>query len=151
MISTTRWNPIQKTITLRDAADELYTDRFMRAWSIVNQSLENAMPTDMYVDQNQIVVKTCLPGVKPNDVNIQVQDNVLTITGELKEEDYLRDDSESHWYMHERQDQVFVRSMRLPFAIQADKTEATMENGVLTLELPKVDHTEEEIIPVKIA
>ena len=151
MVTMTRWSPIQETVTLRDAADQLYTDRFMRSWSALDQSLENAMPTDMYVDQDQIVVKTCLPGVKPHDVNIQVQDNILTISGELKEENNSRADSGPRWYMRERKNMTFVRSMRLPFPIQADKTEATMENGVLTLELPKVDETEQEIIPVQVA
>ena len=145
----TRWNPLQETFTLRDAADRLYTDNLIRSWGAIDQSLDNAMPTDMYVDKDQIVVKTCLPGVKPNDVNIQVQDNVLTISGELKEQEDQPGNDEPRWYMRERQGIRFARSMRLPFAIQADKTEATMRDGVLTLELPKVDSSQEEIIPVK--
>ncbi|MBI5034525.1 MAG: Hsp20/alpha crystallin family protein [Chloroflexi bacterium] len=149
MVTLTRWNPMQETVTLRDAVDRLYTDSFIRSWGTIDQSLENTMPTDMYVDKDQIVVKTCLPGIKPNDVNIQVQDNVLTITGELKEGDNRLGKNGQRWYMHERRDMRFVRSMRLPFAIQADKTEATMEDGVLTLELPKLAPAYEEIIPVK--
>ncbi len=149
MVTLTHWNPIPKTVTLRDTADQLYTDNFMDSWRTVNQSLGQAMPIDMYVEKDQLVVKTCLPGIKPNDVNILVQDNVLTISGELKEEDNRSGHAEQCWYMHERQDTIFVRSMRLPFAIQADKTEATMENGVLTLELPKAEQANQKIIPVK--
>lgn len=86
MATLTRWNPTNGMVTLRDAMDRLLADSFVRPWSNLIQPIESAMPIDMYEEKDHLVVKTALPGVKPDDVTIEVQDNVLNLSGEIKEE-----------------------------------------------------------------
>lgn len=75
-----------------------------------------------------------LPGVKPDDIHVEVHDNVLTVRGEKRE---TREEKGKTWYFSERRFGSFSRSFRLPPDVQADDVEATTNDGVLTLSIPK--------------
>jgi HSP20 family protein len=105
-----------------------------------------AMPIDMYQTDENVVVTASVPGVKPEDVDITITGDTLTIEGqsraenEVKKEDYFR---------QERSYGAFARSLTLPGLLQADKAEATFENGVLTLTIPKAEEMKPKQIKIK--
>ncbi len=91
-------------------------------------------------------MKASIPGVDPNDVEVTLTDNTLTIKGEVKEE---TDVEERNYHLRERRFGSFTRNVTLPLPVDADKVEATHENGVLSLRLPKTEAVKPKKISVK--
>lgn len=99
------------------------------------QSITEITPhIDMSETDKELVVKVDLPGMTDKDVDISINRDLLTITGEKKQE---KEQNEKGWYRMERQYGSFSRSIPLPYEIEADKAEALYKNGVLTVKLPK--------------
>ena len=132
--------------------------REMEAWrnAVLNEML-NEVPSSTYREdrpwalaldvaetEDKFIVKASLPGISPDDLDITFTDNVLTIKGEIKQE---QDIEEGKYHLRERRYGMFQRSIALPVPVNADKIEATYKDGVLTLSIPKV----EEIKPKKIS
>ncbi|WP_246041815.1 Hsp20/alpha crystallin family protein [Desulfoglaeba alkanexedens] len=92
------------------------------------------------------MVKADLPGVDAKDLDIQIVGNVLTVSGEKKQEREEKDES-YHWL--ERRFGSFSRSIRLPVEVKADEVEAVYKDGVLRIEIPKVESAKPKKIPVK--
>ena len=101
---------------------------------------------DMYQTENDIVVKATLPGLEPEDIDIQITGDLLTLRGETKQETV---DEKAKYHLREHRYQSFSRSLTLPAAVIADKTNAEMKNGVLTLTLPKAEEAKPKVITVK--
>ncbi len=129
-----RWNPFQDVFSLRDAIDRLMQESFIRPGSLLGFSGQTSLPLDVAENENGFVVHASLPGVKPEDMQIMVQGDMLTIRGEMKVEEERKD---QQWILHEQRSGAFQRSVRLPAQINADQVQATFENGILTLTLPK--------------
>ena len=91
-------------------------------------------------------VKASLPGISPDDLNVTLEDNVLTIQGEVKEDETIE---ESNYHIRERRTGSFSRSVRFPVPVESDKVEAEFENGVLTLSIPKAEAVKPKRIAVK--
>ena len=102
---------------------------------------------DVAEHDNEYVVKVELPGVSKDDVNITLQDNVLTIRGEKKEE---KETKESCYHRVERSYGSFQRSFRLPTTVKSDKVDASYKDGILTISLPKVEEAKPKQIEVKV-
>ena len=98
------------------------------------------MPVDIQQTKDNVIVKSVLPGVKLEDVDISIEDCVLTIKGEIKEAEYIHRESFTG---------DFCRSVTLPDGLDADKAEATMENGVLTVTIPRLEEAKPKSIKVK--
>lgn len=94
----------------------------------------NVLAVDMTSDDKHIIVRTALPGFREDEVDVDVKGNVLTISAESKGE---REDTRDNWYIREMRYGKFARSVMLPEEIAADKAEASLENGILTVRLPK--------------
>lgn len=94
----------------------------------------NPLAVDVTSDDKNIFVRTSIPGFKEDEVNIDVQGKVLTISAESKLE---REDKKENWHLREMRYGKFARSITLPDEVVADHADATLENGVLTLTLPK--------------
>jgi len=142
-----RWHPFTELMSLRQAMDRLFEDSFVRPSHALTSLGEVAAPVlDIYQTPNEVVVKAALPGVKPEDVSIDVTGDTLTVKGkskaeqEVKREDYL---------YQERRYGAFSRSVALPDGLKPDKAEATMEDGVLTLTIPKAEEIKPKAIKVK--
>jgi len=142
-----RWHPFTEPMSLRQAMDRLFDDSFIRPSRILSTLGEAGAPTlDIYQTPNEVVVKAALSGLKPKDVSIDITGETLTIKGkskaeqEVKEEDYL---------YQERRYGAFSRSAALPSGLKSDKAEATMEDGVLTLTVPKAQEVKPKAIKVK--
>ena len=141
-----RWEPFREMTSLRDAMDRLFEDSFVRAprlWSALGAW---ELPLDMYQTANDVVVKGTLPGFKPEEVDISITGDTLTLKGEHKEENEVK---EEDYFYKERRYGAFSRSVPLPVKVKSDKAEAAFENGVLTLTLPKAEEVKPKQIKVK--
>lgn len=128
---------------MRDALDRLFDERF-RGGSEWNTATTPAI--DMYQTDKDVVVHASLPGVKPEDVDISILGDTLTVKGEMKSEQNVDRDN---YYYQERRYGTFSRTLTLPMAVEADKAEAKFDNGVLTLTLPKSEQAKAKRIEVK--
>jgi HSP20 family protein len=106
------------------------------------------LPLDVYTTDDSWVVKANVPGFKPEEIDIQISGDVLTIRGETKEERESNGD-EGKYLLRERRVSSFSRSLTLPGTVEADQAKAEFENGVLTLTLPKPEEVKPKRITVK--
>jgi HSP20 family protein len=142
-----RWQPLSELMSLRQAMDRLFEDSFVRPSRALAAISEITVPAlDVYQTPNEVVVKAALPGVKPEDVTIDITGDTLTIRGETKaEEEVKRED----YLYQERRYGAFSRSVVLPGGLKTDKAEAIIEDGVLTLTIPKAEEVKPKAIKVK--
>lgn len=141
-----RWDPFKEMMTLRQAMDRLFEDSFVRMPRLWPDSLGGDVLIDMYQTPNEVVVKAALPGVRPEEVDISVTGDVLTIKGEHKEEKEVK---ERDYLLREHRYGAFSRSISIPIPVKSDKAEAVFENGILTLTLPKAEEVKPKQIKVK--
>jgi len=140
-----RWEPFKEMMTLRNAMDKLFDDSVVRPSSYFMVSDGN-IPLDVYETTNDVVVKASLPGYKAEEVDISITGDVLTIKGEHKEEHEAK---EENYWLKERRIGSFSRAISIPVEVEGDKAEASFENGVLTLTLPKAEEVKPKQIKVK--
>ena len=147
MTNLTRWEPVREMMTLREAMDRLFDDAFTRPFSPGDGGSTWSSPAiDMYQTDNEVVVKAALPGIKADEVQINVTGDLLTIKGEMKHEEEKRD---RDWHIREHRWGAFERSVRLPTPVMSDKAKADFDNGILTITLPKSEEVKPRTITVK--
>ena len=95
-----------------------------------------ATPLDVVADGDDFVVRASLPGVAPGNIQVSIEDNVLTIRGETASH---FENAEGNYLMRERRSGSFHRALRLPDTVDQDKAEPRYEHGVLTITLPKAE------------
>lgn len=140
-----RWKPYRRMLALQNAMDRFFEDSFFEAPQWLNRmESELLVPVDMRETDETLVLNVELPGLKPEDVEISIRNNTLTLQGELKSEDE-RDRGDVHF--KERRYGSFQRSIQLPTHIDTENVKAEFEDGVLHVTLPK----SEEIKPRQIA
>ena len=144
MSNLTRWEPAREMMTLREAMDRLFDDAFTRPLSLRDNWSVPAI--DMYQTDDEIVVKAALPGIKADEVQINITGEVLTLKGEMKHEEEKK---EKAWHIHEQRWGSFERSVVLPIDVVADKAKAEFENGILTITLPKAEEVKPKVITIK--
>jgi len=144
MSNLIRWEPARDFMTLREAMDHLFDDAFTRPLTL--RDGWSAPAIDMYQTDDEIVVKASLPGFKVDDVQINITGEVLTLKGEVKQED---EKQERAWHIREQRWGSFERSVALPTDVKADKAKAEFENGILTITLPKAEEVKPKIINIK--
>lgn len=155
MASIIRWAPFDDMVSLRDAMDRLFEESFVRsprlgAASNGGTSMDR-LPIDLYETEDSLVLKARLPGVNPEDVDIVIQESELTIKAELRSDALVDEAQKWNWYRHELYHGNLGRRISLPTMVQADKAEATFNNGELTLVLPKAEQVKPRSIKVKAA
>jgi len=143
MSNLTRWDPYREMLTLRSAMDRLFDNAFSGAASDWPANAWN-LALDLSETSDEYLVKASLPGMNPDDLEVTFNNGVLTIKGEVKEE---QESEGKRWHLRERRWGAFTRSVQLPNNVDGDAIQASYESGVLTLSLPKV----EEAKPRKIA
>jgi HSP20 family protein len=144
MSNLIRWEPARDFMTLREAMDHLFDDAFTRPLSVRDGWSVPAI--DMYQTDEEIVVKASIPGYKAEEVQISVTGDILTLKGEMKQEDERK---ERAWHIREQRWGSFERSVSLPTDVVADKAKAEFENGILIITLPKADEVKPKTITVK--
>lgn len=145
MSTLMRWDPFREMTTLRDEMNRLFT-RTIGDQPVAKAAAEATWspPVDVFDTPDAIVLKAELPGLKVEDVDVELDENVLTISGERRFEEKVDD---GRTYRLERAYGRFARTMTLPQNVKADEIAATITDGVLEVRVPKAD----EIRPRKIA
>ena len=148
MTNLTRWEPTREMMTLREAMDRLFDDAFTRPFYGLREggSTWSSPVIDMYETENDLVVKAALPGIKADEVQINVTDEILTIKGETKHEEDRKDKS---WHIREHRWGAFERSVRLPTGVISAKAKADFENGILTITMPKSEELKPKTVTIK--
>jgi HSP20 family protein len=142
-----RWEPARELQAIQQEMNRLFGSAFDAQGATTNGRLLGSRwipPMDLVEDDEHFLVRADLPGVEEKDVNVELQDNVLTISGERKS------DAEQHkegYYRIERAYGAFSRSLTLPEGIDPEGIKAGFANGVLELRVPKP----EERKPRKVA
>ncbi len=144
MSNLTRWEPVHEMMTLREAMDRLFDDAFTRPVNMHGGSVVPAI--NLYQTEDEVVVKASLPGMKAEDVHISITADVLTLSGEFKQESEKK---EATYHIREQSSGAFERSVVMPTEVQSDKAQADFENGVLTIKLPKAEAVKPKTINIK--
>ncbi len=144
MANLIRWDPIREMMGMRNQMDQVFEDFFSR--SPVSYDGYGVVNLDMIQTADEVIVKASVPGIKPDDLNIAVTGDTLTIRGEVKSEEEKKD---ANYHMREIKYGSFARSVLLPCAVVADKAQAEFENGMLRLVLPKAEEVKPKTITVK--
>lgn len=135
MAMINRYDPFREALSLRDAMDRLFQESYVRPATLAGNA---GVPVDLHETEQGYTLDVSLPGWKPEDVNITFQDGTLTISGQRNEQTEPEQNGKT-WHLRERKFASFSRSFTFPTMVDADKAEASYENGVLTLTLPKAE------------
>ncbi len=146
MASIVRWEPFRDMMSVRDAMDRVFEERFLRPALSFAPWGEATMAIDMYETSDAVVVKTPIPGVKPEEIEVSVTGDALTIRAEIKEEQEIKRED---YLRRERRYGSCCRSVTLPGGLETDKAEADYTDGLLTLTFPKAEEVKPKSIPVK--
>ena len=143
-----RWNPLGEMETLQGEIDRLFDEAVGRPHRRGETRAANWVPTvDIHEDQEGINISVDLPGLTQKDVKVNIDNNILTLSGERKLE---HEDKKDNYHRIERYYGNFSRSFPLPNTVNMDKVEAHMQNGVLKVLLPKREEVKPKQIEVKI-
>lgn len=126
--------PTQQLNTLQQEVNRMFEDFFGTWPSGVSSTMPWAPAVSLSEDDKAFTVKAELPGMKPEEIDVNVQDNLLTIRGERKEE---KKEQKDKWIRSEFTHGSFSRQVALPSDVDAEGAEARMDKGILTLRLPK--------------
>lgn len=140
-----RTSPFGELLSLRQAMDRLFEDSFVQPRAFARGDVEQGLPLDIRMTEEELVLTAPLPGVKPEDVDISITGDTLTITGKTEEE--KRDEREGYLYQEIRRG-TFSRSVALPSGLKVDETSARFENGMLTLTIPKAEEAKPRQIKI---
>jgi HSP20 family protein len=129
-----RAGPFGDLLSLRQAMDQLFEESFVKpgTWQFGEGQL---VPMDVRATKDEIVVEAILPGVKPEEVEITMEGNSLTVSGDTSSTIPAREGL----LLQEIRRGRFVRTLSLPEGLEADRATATFEDGILTLRIPKAD------------
>lgn len=129
MTKVVRWTPMNP-VSLMNEFDRLFERPLARTASNWNVALDVAETEDNYL------VKATIPGINVDDIEIMLEDDVLMLKGEIKQEEEIE---EAKYHLRERRYGSFSRSIRFPMTVDGDKIEATYANGILSLNIPKAE------------
>lgn len=130
-----RWDPFRDVVSLRDAVNSLLAESFVRPGQPAGGT-PATLAVDVSETEGDYVVKASMPGIKPDDVQITVQGDTVTIRGESQAEEEQQGET---YHVRERRFGSVQRSFSFPSPVDADKASAAFEHGVLTLTLPKAE------------
>ena len=150
MANITRFDPVGEIVSLRSAMDRLFEDSFVSplTWRTLANGEGINPPIDVHETDDDLVVTAALPGVKPEDVDITMTGQNLTLRGEFRAHDDVKSD---RYLYRERRFGTFSRSLQLPVRVQGEKADASFDNGVLTLRVPKADEVKPRQIRISAA
>lgn len=147
MSNLIRWRPMSEAVTLRDAMDRLFDEAFTRPWGLTDAGRYGMAPSvDMFETDSDVVIRATLPGLKAEDVEINVTGEMITIKGQSKQQSETK---EKAYHIREQRWGAFERSLALPTTVLSDKAKAEFEDGILTITLPKAEEVRPKTITVK--
>lgn len=134
---------LYRPLRLSELMDRMFDDSMMGPRSMGGFGV----PMDVYVTDEDYIIKAVVPGLKPEDLNVEVNDNTVTIQGEVVPP--AKEGEKSNWLLQEIRYGQFSRSLSVGSEIDGSKAEAHVENGVLTLRIPKAEAAKPKVIKVK--
>jgi len=145
-MSMIRWEPFRDLVTLREAMNRLFEESFVRPGVRWDERVagECELPVDAYTTDEELVITAPVPGMAPDQVEITIEGDTLTIRGSIK-----GPMDNVSYLVQERPCGEFQRTLRLNIPVQADKAEATFDKGVLTLVIPKQEEVKPRTIKVR--
>jgi HSP20 family protein len=153
--AVTPWRPFIDLAHWERDMDRMMEDFFGRRtrpwwperWFKTNELEVGAPTVDVYEEKDEIVVKAELPGIDKNNVEVKLTDDTLTIKGEKKKEEEVK---EENYYRSERSYGSFLRTLELPKDVHADKVKASFKDGILEVRMPKTEEAKAKEIKVKV-
>jgi HSP20 family protein len=151
MTKIVRWNPMREAVDLFNEFDRMMESPMYRSrWGLPMRANDVVGSWSLAIDVAEkgdlFTIKASLPGMSPEDLNVTLEDNVLTIQGELREDETIEEET---YHIRERRYGSFSRSLRFPVPVNANSIEAAYENGVLTLTVPKAEEVKPKRIEIK--
>lgn len=144
----TKREPWSEIVSLRDAMNRLFEESFVsRNLGWPAPPYVEGLAIDLYETDDSVVIETPIAGVKPEDINITLTDDLLTIEGETKAEEKTE---KANYIRQERRYGAFSRTLRLPTQVKADESQAKIADGVLTLTLPKSEEAKPRRIEIAV-
>ncbi len=146
-MASTRWDPISDLMNLRQTMDRFFEEGFPRpVWApLASPERVLRLPVDAYTTPDEVVIIASVPGVAPEDVEITLEGETLTIRGELP-----GPPESVNCVLQERTSGKFARTLTLNVPVNAEKAEAVFQNGVLTLHIPKAEAVRPKTIKVSV-
>lgn len=135
--------------SLKQDMDRLFEHFFESKWEEFPALGEWAPRLDVSETKEAMVVKAEIPGMDPKDISVSLQENLLTIKGEKRQEKEEKEEKDERYHRVERSYGAFARSVRLPVAVDGSKVNAAFKNGLLTVTLPKTPAAKGSTIPIK--
>ena len=148
MTVITRWDPFREFSTLQDRMHRLFRESYVpegRDEALTTSQF--APPVDVYEDEHNITLKVEVPGIDEKDIDVRVENNVLTVHGERK---FEKEEREENFRRVERQYGSFTRTFTLPSTVDAEKVQADYEKGILKIVLPKKAEAKPKQIKVNV-
>ena len=143
-----RWDPFRDVTTLQDRINRLFSESLPR-WGGEEGTWGSWVPAvDIYEKEDNLVLKAELPGMSEKEIDIRVENGVLTLSGERKRESEFKDENV---HRTERYYGSFTRTFALPTTVDAEKIRASYKNGILELVLPKAEAARPKRIEIKVA
>jgi HSP20 family protein len=142
-----RPSPLADVVTVRDAVDRLFDERFFRPLWTWNGEHEVVPALDVYTTQDAVIAKVALPGVKPGQVDVKIADDIVTVSGSYEEH---KESTEAGYLHKELSRGSFTRSFVLPTAVEAEAATAAFEDGLLTITLPKTEEVKPKHVKVEV-
>ena len=143
-----RTRPLVDLVSFQDAMERLFDDRWFRPVWNGDGERQVAPALDLYTTPEAVMAKVALPGVKPEDVDVTIGDDLVTISGTFEEE---KETSEAGYVQKELSQGKFSRTFSLPTAIKADVARAEFKDGLLTLTLPKTAEVKPTHVKVEVS
>ena len=145
----------QDFVVLREAMNQLLEDSFVPTRSgrggSGNGKMVRPLPLDVYATQDEAVVIAAVPGMNPNDLEVIIDQNVVTLSGTVPTAAESEQGKNATWYVRELWSGQFQRSVTLPFGDEAAKAEATFDNGIVRITLPKAERAKPQKIAIRAA
>ena len=143
-----RYDPFRELRSLQDEMNRLFSSSFSRGGNNEDQIMRGAWnpQVDIFENKDQIVLEAELPGIKPENVEISIENNVLTLHGERQ---FEKKDDGDNFHRVERSYGSFTRSFTLPPTVKSEDATAEFENGVLRLTLAKREEAKPRRIEIK--
>jgi HSP20 family protein len=144
----TRWDQSRGLTSLQDQVNRLFEDNFTRDRSGPADLATWAPPVDIYETENELVIKADLPDLQDKDIDVRIENNMLTIRGERKLE---KDVNEGNYLRAERNHGPFMRSFSLPNTVSPESIRAEYRDGVLTLHMAKREESKPKQIKISVS
>ncbi len=136
-MSIRKWDPFREMAEMRDRIARMFNDFFRETPRVgATEAIEYLPLTDIEETENDIVIKMEIPGLKKEDINIEATENSISVEGTFKEE---KEEVKEKTILRERSVRSYKRGFTLPVPVKPQEAKTSLEDGVLTINLPKAE------------